>query len=154
QMQDALASVKAQFGRNYPLVIDGKEISTPAWIESHNPSNWQEIVGRCAQARTSDTEGAVAAAKAAFPAWRDTPVEQRASYLQRAAEVMRRRKLELAAWAVYECGKPWREADGDVAEAIDFCEYYAREMLRLARPQRRDVLGEDNEYFYDPCGVA
>ena len=67
---------------------------------------------------------------------------------------MRRRRFELAAWEVYECGKPWREADADVAEAIDFCDYYAREMLRLAEPQRRDVPGEENAYFYEPRGVA
>ena len=67
---------------------------------------------------------------------------------------MRRRRFELAAWEVYECGKQWREADADVAEAIDFCEYYAIEMLKLGAPQHRDVPGEDNRYFYEPRGVA
>ena len=66
---------------------------------------------------------------------------------------MRRRRFELAAWEVYECGKPWREADADVAEAIDYCDYYGREMLRLARPQHCDVPGEENAYFYEPRGV-
>ncbi len=67
---------------------------------------------------------------------------------------MRNRKFELAAWEVYECGKTWMEADADVAEAIDFCDYYAAEALKLDRPQHRDVPGEDNAYFYEPRGVA
>src|SRR5205807_4338264 len=64
------------------------------------------------------------------------------------------RRFELAAWQVAECGKQWREADGDVAESIDYCDYYGREMIRLSVPHRRDVAGEENEYFYEPRGVA
>ncbi len=67
---------------------------------------------------------------------------------------MRRRRFELAAWEVYECGKPWREADADIAEAIDFCEYYGREMVRLGRPRQNNVPGEENENTYEPRGVA
>ncbi len=78
----------------------------------------------------------------------------RADYLFRIAKRLRERRFELSAWEVHECGKPWRKADADVAEAIDFCEYYAREMLRLAVSQRRDLPGENNEYFYEPRGVA
>jgi RHH-type proline utilization regulon transcriptional repressor/proline dehydrogenase/delta 1-pyrroline-5-carboxylate dehydrogenase len=95
-----------------------------------------------------------AAAARAFADWRDTDPAKRAESLFAAARVMQRRRFELAAWEVFECGKPWREADGDIAEAIDFCNYYAREMLRLAIPRRRDVPGEDNSYFYEPRGVA
>src|SRR5205823_6358916 len=93
-------------------------------------------------------------AKAAFPMWRATPPRQRAALLVRAANIMRRRRFELAAWEVFETAKQWREADADVAEAIDYCEYYAREMIRLAEPIHRDVSGEENEYFYEPRGVA
>src|SRR5205823_3745460 len=124
------------------------------FLDSVNPSHVRQVVGRCGRATVAQAERAVAAAKAAFPAWRDTDPAKRADYLFRAADVMRRRRFELSAWEVYECGKPWREADADIAEAIDFCEYYGREMLRLSRPQRRDVLGEENEYFYEPRGVA
>src|SRR6185437_13073852 len=86
--------------------------------------------------------------------WRDTEASKRADYLFRSATVMRRRRFELAAWQVYECGKPRREADADVAESIDYCEFYGREMLRLAPPRRRDVPGEENSYFYEPRGVT
>ena len=112
------------------------------------------MVGRCASARAEDAAAAVAAARAAFPAWRDTPARQRAELLFRAADGMRRRRFELAAWEVFETGKPWREADADVAEAIDFCEYYGREMIRLSEPHQRDVPGEDNATFYEGRGVA
>src|SRR5439155_21138161 len=119
-----------------------------------NPSHTREIIGRWHAATPQHAEQAIAAAAAAFPEWRDTPPRQRAEYLFRAAEVMRRRRFELAAWEVYECGKQWREADADVAESIDYCAYYGREMLRLALPQRRDVPGEENEYIYEPRGVG
>ena len=95
------------------------------------------MVGRFGKATPEQAEQAVAAATAAFPAWRDTEPAKRADYLCKRPQIMRRRRFELAAWEVYECGKPWREADADVAEAIDFCDYYAQEMLRLAEPQRR-----------------
>jgi len=153
-MQQALGAVASRFGHEYALFVAGKEVRTGNWIESRNPSHWQQVVGRVAAARREDAEAAIAAAHQAFPSWRDTPAAERAAYLRRAAEGMRRRRFELNAWINYECGKPWREADADVAEAIDFCEYYAAEMLRLAEPQRRDVPGEENEYFYEPRGVA
>src|SRR5206468_896397 len=96
---------------------------------------------------------AIAAAAKAFPAWRDTDPNVRADYLVHAAAVMRRRRFELAAWEVVECAKAWREADADVTEAIDFCEYYAQQMRRLAMPQAVNLPGEDNANFYEPRGV-
>ena len=153
-MQDALHQVASQFGWQYPLIVNGQEIATPSWLDSNNPSNWQQIVGKCASARRADAEAAVAEAREAFPAWRDTPAVERADFLRRTAAIMRRRRFELSAWEVFECGKPWREADADVAEAIDFCEYYAAEMIRLSHPIKHDVPGEDNAYFYEPRGVA
>jgi RHH-type proline utilization regulon transcriptional repressor/proline dehydrogenase/delta 1-pyrroline-5-carboxylate dehydrogenase len=153
-MQEALAQVAGQLGRTYPLVINGRDIALPATVDSVNPSHKRQIVGRCARATPELALEAVAAAAAAFPAWRDTEPAKRAQYLFDAADVMRRRRFELAAWQVYECGKPWREADADVAETIDYCDFYGHEMLRLANPRHRDVAGEDNAYLYEPRGVA
>ncbi|MGE3807136.1 MAG: L-glutamate gamma-semialdehyde dehydrogenase [Gemmataceae bacterium] len=153
-MERALEQVKGELGRTYPLVIDNQPISTEGTIDSVNPSRFSQVVGRCSKSTTAHAERALQAARAAFPAWRDLPERQRANYFFQAAEVMRRRRYELAAWQVYECGKQWREADADVAESIDYCDYYASEMLRLAEPRRRNVPGEDNEYFYEPRGVV
>jgi RHH-type proline utilization regulon transcriptional repressor/proline dehydrogenase/delta 1-pyrroline-5-carboxylate dehydrogenase len=151
---DALADVKTQFGKTYPLMINNQPVTTPATIASVNPSHFGELVGRCGRATPAQAEEAVAAAKIAFPGWRDTPVQKRAEYLVRAADIMRRRRFELAAWALYECAKGWREADADIAEAIDFCNYYSQEAVRLWDRQHRDVSGEENAYFYEPRGVA
>lgn len=153
-MDDAIVQVGLQLGHTYPPVINGQTVPTASAFDSLNPSHSRQIVGRCGRATAEQAEQAVAAAKAAFPAWRDTEPEKRADYLFRAAQVMRRRRFELAAWQIYECGKPRREADADVAESIDYCEFYGREMLRLANPRRRVVPGEENVYFYEPRGVA
>jgi RHH-type proline utilization regulon transcriptional repressor/proline dehydrogenase/delta 1-pyrroline-5-carboxylate dehydrogenase len=153
-MRAALAEVKAQLGKTYPLVVGGRDVSTPQTIDSLNPSHKREVVGRCGKATVRDAEVAIRIAQVAFPRWRDSDAAERAGYLCRAAEVMRRRRFELAAWEVYECGKQWREADADVAEAIDFCEYYARHMIALARPRHIDLPGEENALFYDARGVA
>jgi RHH-type proline utilization regulon transcriptional repressor/proline dehydrogenase/delta 1-pyrroline-5-carboxylate dehydrogenase len=153
-MKSALASVSSQLGRSYPLMINNVPISTATFLDSHNPSHKQQIVGRFAAATPDHARAAIDAAKTAFPAWRDTPAEKRAAFLFEIAKVFRRRRFELAAWQVYECAKQWREADADIAEAIDFCDFYAEEMLRLAKPRLRDVPGEDNQYFYEPRGVC
>ena len=150
----SLEQLKPFIGARYPLVINGQRVETGRWIESRNPSHREQIVGRVAQASADHAFAAVETAKNAFPGWRDTPVERRAAVLRKAAEVMRRRRFELSGWEVLETAKPWREADADVAEAIDFCEYYAGEMLRLAEPERRDVPGESNATFYEGRGVA
>ncbi len=153
-MDTALVEVSSQLGRTCPLILNGQTVPAAATFESLNPSHTKQIVGRCGRASAEQAKEAVAAAKAAFPAWRDTDASRRAEYLFAAANVMRRRRFELAAWQVYECGKPRREADADVAESIDYCEFYGREMLRLAVPRRRDVPGEENVYFYEPRGVT
>jgi RHH-type transcriptional regulator, proline utilization regulon repressor / proline dehydrogenase / delta 1-pyrroline-5-carboxylate dehydrogenase len=153
-MQQALDAVKRQFGKEYPLVINGERITTGKWVDSLNPSHSKEVIGRCAAATAQDAEHAIRTAHQAFDAWRDTSVEDRAGYLKKIAQRFRERRWELAAWIVHESGKPWRESDADVAEAIDFCEYYAREMIRLQAPQKRDIPGEDNSYFYEPRGVC
>jgi RHH-type proline utilization regulon transcriptional repressor/proline dehydrogenase/delta 1-pyrroline-5-carboxylate dehydrogenase len=149
----ALEDVKGQLGRRYPPIVGGASLSTEATIDSVNPCHFRQIVGHCGRATVAQAQQAITSARTAFAAWRTTNPGERAGYLFRVAEVMRRRRFELVAWELYECGKQWREADADVAEAIDFCNYYAREMLRLAKPIERDVPGEENRYFYEPRGV-
>jgi RHH-type proline utilization regulon transcriptional repressor/proline dehydrogenase/delta 1-pyrroline-5-carboxylate dehydrogenase len=153
-MAAALREVGGKLGGAFPVVIHNEPVRTEGTIDSLNPSHSRQVVGRCGRATPADAERAVAAGRAAFPAWRDTDPARRADYVFRAADVMRRRRFELAAWEVYECAKQWREADADIAEAIDYCEYYGREMLRLAAPRHRDVAGEENVYFYEPRGVV
>ena len=155
-MVAALAKVRKRFGRELPIYVDGKERKTGNILDSVNPSKTSEIVARQHQARVEDAEEAITAARNYFPTWRDTAPEERASVLRRAARIMRERRHELNALLVYEAAKPWREADADVCEAIDFMEYYAREVLRLSRPQQMQsyIFGEDNRFFYEPRGVA
>jgi RHH-type transcriptional regulator, proline utilization regulon repressor / proline dehydrogenase / delta 1-pyrroline-5-carboxylate dehydrogenase len=154
RMKEAIEEVGRDLGRTYPMVIAGKKISTAKTIESVNPSHIRQVVGRTASASIEDAKSAIAAATSAFPLWRDTPVQKRADLLFRMAEIMRRRRFELAAWEIYECGKQWREADADVAEAIDYCDYYAIQMLKLAQPRMKNLLGEENSNFYEPRGVC
>jgi RHH-type proline utilization regulon transcriptional repressor/proline dehydrogenase/delta 1-pyrroline-5-carboxylate dehydrogenase len=153
-MEKALAEVAARLGRSYPPVINHEPVVTERTIESLNPSHHRQTVGQCGRATPAHAELALSKAQAAFPAWRDTDPNERADYLVRAAEIVRRRRFELAAWQVCECGKQWREADADVAETIDYCAYYAAEMRRLAAPRHRDLPGEENAYFYEPRGVV
>jgi RHH-type proline utilization regulon transcriptional repressor/proline dehydrogenase/delta 1-pyrroline-5-carboxylate dehydrogenase len=153
-MRMSLEQLKPFIGATYPLVIQGQRIDTAQWIESLNPSHRAQVVGRAARATVDLASAAVDAARNAFPAWRDLGSERRAQIIRKAGEILRRRRFELAGWEVLETAKPWREADADVAEAIDFCEYYASEMLRLSEPHRRDVAGETNATSYEPRGVA
>ena len=154
-MKQALAEVKAQLGRSYPLIIGGEKISTEKTIASINPAHPSEVVGYAASATPDLANRAIEAANQAFETWRKVPAAERADYLFRAAAELRRRKLELAAWMVYEVSKSWAEADGDIAESIDFCEYYGREMLRLAAPQKIHPLpGEDDQFSYIPLGAG
>ncbi len=154
KMRAALEAIKPQLGRSYPPVIDNKPVPCSSWLDSVNPSHKTEIVGRCGATTVEQANAAVASALKAFDGWRDTPVMERAAFLRKVADGFRKRRWELSAWIVAEVGKPWREADADVAEAIDFCDYYAAEMLKLDKPQHRDVPGEGNAYFYEPRGVA
>lgn len=154
-MRHALDKVKAEFGRTYPLLINGKAIVTDAKLDSFNPAKTSEVIGTVSQANRVLIDEAMMAATQTFESWAYTKPEVRAGYLFRAAAVIRRRKFEFAAWMVYEAGKNWAEADGDVAEAIDFLEYYGREMLRLAEPHPLFPFpGEDNRLMYIPLGVG
>jgi RHH-type proline utilization regulon transcriptional repressor/proline dehydrogenase/delta 1-pyrroline-5-carboxylate dehydrogenase len=155
RMTAALAEVRESFGRDYPLVVAGESVTTGQWIESTNPAQPAQVVGRVAAAGVEDVDRAVAAARDAAGAWRNTSPAERAAMLENVAQQMIVRRFELAALVVYEVGKPWREADADVSEAVDFCRFYGREMQRLSdRPRRRDFPGEDNRLVYEPCGVV
>ncbi|MFO0947083.1 MAG: proline dehydrogenase family protein [Planctomycetota bacterium] len=153
EMYSALERVRGSFGRHYDLWIGGRSLVTPAKLESINPANKQKL-GTVARATVENADAAVAAAKEAFSKWRFASVWRRAEVLFETARMLRERRAELAAWEVFECGKQWREADADVAEAIDFCEYYARGALEMSVPRRRSVPGEENYYAYVPRGVT
>jgi RHH-type proline utilization regulon transcriptional repressor/proline dehydrogenase/delta 1-pyrroline-5-carboxylate dehydrogenase len=154
RMRAALEEVGTQLGDSYPLVIDGRAVKTGEQMESLNPSHRSQVVGRVASAGVAEAELAIVAAARAFPAWRALGVERRSELLKKLAAKMREQRFELTAWEVYECGKPWREADGDVCEAIDFCEYYARLALRFEQPHGVELAGEENEFVFVPRGVA
>jgi RHH-type proline utilization regulon transcriptional repressor/proline dehydrogenase/delta 1-pyrroline-5-carboxylate dehydrogenase len=154
-MATAVEEVRQKLGQSYPLLIAGQEIRTDSrLLDSLDPSHSSRAVGRTATAGREHADAAIAAARAALPAWAATSARDRAGVLLKAAGIIRDRRFELAAWEIFECAKPWREADADVAEAIDFCEFYAREMIRLAEPRRRDVPGETNVCEHIPRGVA
>ena len=151
----ALAEVRAKLGRTYPLLIGGREVRTSDTLASVNPAKPAEVIGHVCQAGREEIDQAVAAARAALPSWRDTSPRDRAAYLFRAADLARNRIFSLAAWQIVEVGKQWDQAYADVTEAVDFLEYYGREMLRLAGPHRMGrAPGEVNQYFYQPKGLA
>src|SRR5580704_1938262 len=154
-MERALREVRAQLGREYELLIAGRREKTGDLLKSLDPSRPSQIVGVHNKATAAQAEEAVEAAHAYFPTWAAVPAETRARILMRAAELFRERKFEFDAWLVYEAGKTWPEADADVSEAIDFCEYYARQMQRLDKPDPLVQLpGEKDELFYLPLGVG
>jgi len=155
QMRVALHQVRAQFGKKYPLIIDAEKIWTGKTIASINPSSPEEIVGHMTEAGIPEAERAVEAARVAFEKWSRTPFEERARLLERAAAIMERRRYELSALEVFEVGKPWAEADGDIREAMDFCLFYAQQMRLIGRPRlTQHIPGEESYLHYWPRGVA
>ncbi len=154
-MEAALAKVRSELGREYQLRIDGEWTPTGDKLVSVNPSNPSEIVGVHHKATAELAGRAVENAFRAFRQWSRTPAADRVALLLEASRLLRLRKLEFDAWLVLEAGKTWPEAEADVSEAIDFCEYYAREMQRLAGPQTVVQLpGEQDEMIYVPLGVG
>ncbi|MHB8708900.1 MAG: aldehyde dehydrogenase family protein, partial [Desulfuromonadales bacterium] len=142
-------------GQTVPLLIDDRDVVTPATAPSINPNRPTEILGDVCQAGVYEVDKAIAAARAAFPSWQATPAAERAALLRRAAALARQQLFELAAWQVLEIGKQWDQAHADVTEAIDFLEYYAAEALRLGTPrQLGDIPGEENVLFFEGRGVA
>lgn len=155
RMREALALIESQFGREYPLIIGGKTYTTGDMLASPNPSNYDEIVGLCHKATIELADKAIEEATAAFREWKNVAPEVRARYLLKVAALLRKRKAEFSALMVLEVGKSWVEADADVAEAIDFAEFYAREMLRYRQDQPLTASpGEQNEFFYVPLGAG
>ena len=155
RMRAALHTQRKQFGRKVPLTINGEKVWTDKMFSSVNPSQPDQIVGCAAEAGISEAERAVAAARAAFEKWRRTSFEERCQLLERVAEILERRRFELSALEVFEVGKPWTQADGDIAEAIDFCTFYARQMRLIGRPRlTQNVPGEESYQHYWPRGVA
>jgi RHH-type proline utilization regulon transcriptional repressor/proline dehydrogenase/delta 1-pyrroline-5-carboxylate dehydrogenase len=155
RMGSALREVRSRFGEKYPLVIGGEKVWTEELTPSVNPSAPKEIVGYATEAGIPEAECAVKAARSAFEKWSRTSFEERALLLERAAAIMERRRYELSAVEVFEVGKPWAEADGDIREAVDFCRFYAAQMRRLGRPRlTQHVPGEESYHHYWPRGVA
>jgi 1-pyrroline-5-carboxylate dehydrogenase len=154
-MEAALAGLAQRLGTEYPLVIGGRRIETSKRIRSLNPANPEEVVGSVSSASKAEAAQAIEAAAKAFESWKHLSLPQRAEYLFRAAELLRRRRFDYDALLVYEVGKSWVEADGDIAESIDFLEFYAREALRYGQQQPVvPMAGERNELIYIPLGVG
>src|SRR5271154_6071783 len=155
KMRTAIEKVRGQLGREYDLIIGGKRSKTADKIRSINPAKPSEIVGIHQKAGKEHVEPAVQAAQSAFESWSRTSVEERAGLLFRVSDLLRQRKMEYMAWLVFEVSKNWAEADADISETIDFCEFYAREALRFAKAQTPIQLpGEHDSLHYIPLGVG
>ncbi|MFZ9683060.1 MAG: L-glutamate gamma-semialdehyde dehydrogenase, partial [Cephaloticoccus sp.] len=151
----ALTAYATQLGKKWPLVIGGKKITDREYVPSVNPAKPAQVIGSWARATVADADAAIAAAQAAFPKWRATPVDDRAKLLERAADLMEARRMELNSLLILEAGKPWVEADADISEAVDFCRFYAIEMRKLAKPVvTQPVPGEKCLQLWTPRGVG
>ncbi len=155
--EDGLSLVESYLGMDYDLIIGGKRVTSSKKMSSYNPADHNEIIGHISQATIEHADMAMEAALKSFEKWKNVPAQVRADVLFKAAAIIRRRKFEFNALLTKEAGKPWAEADGDTAEAIDFLEYYGRQMLAIDRIDdvvlsRRNI--ERNEYRYIPLGVG
>src|ERR1700684_2896584 len=154
-MRAAIERVRGQLGREYDLIIGGQRVKTTDKIKALNPSKPSQVVGIHQKAGREHVEPAMNAALKAFESWKNVSVEERASLLFRAADVMRQRKMDYMAWLVFEVSKNWGEADADISETIDFCEFYAREALRFAKTEPPvQMPGERDSLTYIPLGVG
>ena len=154
-MQNALSAVKGRLGQTYSLRIGGQEITTKEIFSSINPGNIDEIIGHFQKAGEQEADLAIEAAFKAHKTWSRISAEERADYLFKASDIMRDRRMELAAWMVYEVGKSWAEADGDVAETIDFLEFYGQEALRYSGKKEVVAYSGETPYMeYIPLGVG
>src|SRR5690348_16841632 len=154
-MREAIARVRGELGREYDLIIGPRRLRTAEKQRSVNPARHSELVGVHQHAGPEHVEPALQAAWDAYSSWSRTSVEERAALLQRAAEILRERKFEMCAWMIFEVGKNWAEADADIAETIDFLEFYSREALRLARAEPPVQLpGERDSLVYLPLGAG
>src|SRR4029077_14185073 len=155
KMGAALHEAGALLEQKYPLVIDGKQVWTDKLLPSLNPSAPDQIVGLVAEAGIPEAESAVKGARRGFDSWGRSPFEERCQLLERVAAILDRRRFELSAVEVFEVGKAWAEADGDIREAMDFCLFYAHQMRLRGNPRlTQHVLGEESYQHYWPRGVA
>jgi len=152
--QTALQKVRDQLGQTYLPIINGQPVQTENYVESVNPANSSQVVGKIGLASIEQADEAVKFAKATFASWKKLSAKQRGDILRKAADIMEAQREELTAWICWEVAKPIREGDGEVSEAIDFCRYYAKEMERLESGVQRNIPGEDNTYIYQPRGVV
>jgi RHH-type proline utilization regulon transcriptional repressor/proline dehydrogenase/delta 1-pyrroline-5-carboxylate dehydrogenase len=151
----AVDRMRVSLPRAVPVMIDGKKRPGQRVVDRENPGETWRIVANVSYASKQDADDAVRSARTAYPPWRDRPLEERAMLIEKLADRLERDRLELASLQTFEVSKPWREADADVAEAIDFCRYYARQALvELAPRKQGDEPGEDNTLLYDGRGVA
>jgi len=154
-MKKALEDVRSRFGKEYPNIINGKDVFTDRKTKSFNPSDKDELIGTFQKAGQDGAEDAMKAAEEAFKTWKYVPAKERAEYVFKVAEVIKKRRFEIGAWMISEVGKNYLETDADVCEAIDFLEFYGREMLRYSEKQGLTPFpGEDNEFFYIPLGIG
>ncbi len=155
QMREAIRQLRQRLGRQYPLIINHSEVATNQWLPSLNPANQGEVIGQAAQATVEHAEAAMAAGRKAQSDWARWPADKRAAVLERTADLMRRDKARLCAIEILEAGKNWSEADADVAEAIDFCRFYAQVMREMGRPQRTQyAAGETNVQSWRARGTG
>jgi len=150
-----LKDFKQSLGQDYPLYIAGRELTTGNWLESKNPSEPTQVIGRVAIASRTEAEAAIQSAAQSFKTFKNVSSKARADILDKVADIFARDRMKLIAVEILEAGKTWEEADGDIAEAIDFCRYYAKEMLRLSHAASLgQVPGETSFYHYQPKGVS
>lgn len=153
--QKVLLETQATFGKVWPLVINGEKISTGETLSSINPAHPRQIIGYWSKATAGHADAAVASARNAWPAWKNTLVEERAGIIERVGQLIQDRRFYWDSLLVYEAGKTWHEADIDISEAVDFCFYYASEMRRLAQPSlNQHVQNEENFTAFTPRGVG
>ncbi len=153
--EEALAEARSRLGREYPLLIGGKEVKAPATFKSTNPARKDEVIGVFQKADEKLAVRALENGWEVFESWKRTTPEHRAGIAFKAAAIMRRRKFEVNAWMILEAGKSWVEADADTAEAIDFLDFYGHEALRYGAEQPvTPIPGEKNQLVYIPLGVG
>src|SRR5580698_3559525 len=155
KMSAAIERVRGQLGSEYDLIIGGQRVKTSGKITSLNPSQPSQVVGIHQKAGKEHVEPAMNAALKAFETWSRTSVEERAGLLFRVSDLLKKRKMEYMARLVFEVSKNWGEADADISETIDFCEFYGREALRLSKAETPvQMPGERDTLAYIPLGVG
>ena len=155
KMLEAIKKAESQFTKEYPLIIGKEKIFNQDKLVSYNPSKKDEIVGVCQKATAEQANQAIEVAYETFKTWKNVPAKKRAEYLFKAANLIKKRRFEFNSWLILETGKNYAEADADVAEAIDFLNFYGSEVLRYA--EKQPVVkypGENNELIYIPLGVG